>query len=221
MGLRCYDRDVAVASFRRFFRSGVSFAARYCGVFPPAHAADGPLPLAARDTGRAVSQENVELVRRLLTLWNRASAVGVEAAERSVALRELADLAGEFFDPDIEWHDQSELPGATIHHGIEGVGRHLAAAQDALDYEHTDLVELLDADPRVLAAYLASSWPIERHPGRARRLPRLHLPRRENRVRRDLREQERGPRSRGAAGVGDVAGECRACPLDLRGLGAR
>jgi ketosteroid isomerase-like protein len=77
-------------------------------------------------------------------------------------------LAGEFFDPDIEWHDQRELPGATVHHGIEEVGRHLAAAQQALDYEYTDLLELLDAEPRVLAAYRtqargrASGAPVER-----------------------------------------------------------
>ena len=99
-----------------------------------------------------MSEENVELVRRLFTLWNRASAVGVETPEQSVALRELTDLAGEVFEPDIDWHDQRELPGATIHHGIDEIGRHLAAAQEALDYEHMDLLEVLDADQRVLVA---------------------------------------------------------------------
>jgi ketosteroid isomerase-like protein len=105
-----------------------------------------------------MSEENVDLVRRLFALWNRTSAVGEEAA----------DLAGEFFDPDVEWHDQPELPGATVHHGIEEVGRHLAAAQEALDYARTDLLELLDADPRVLAGYRfhalgrASGAPVER-----------------------------------------------------------
>ena len=105
-----------------------------------------------------MSEENVELVRRLFALWNRTSGVGEEAR----------DLAGEFFDPDIEWHDQPELPGATVHHGIEEVGRHLAAAQEALDYGRTDLLELLDADPRVLAAYRihalgrGSGAPVER-----------------------------------------------------------
>ena len=105
-----------------------------------------------------MSQENVELVRRLFALWNRTSGLGEEAA----------DLAGEFFDPDVEWHDQPELPGATVHHGIEELGRHLAAAQEALDYDRTDLLEVLDADPRVLAAYSihargrASGTPVER-----------------------------------------------------------
>jgi ketosteroid isomerase-like protein len=88
-----------------------------------------------------MSQENVELVRRLFALWNRTRGVGDEALE----------LADEFFDPDVEWHDQPELPGATVHHGIEEAQRHLAAAQEALDYDRADLLELLDADPRVLA----------------------------------------------------------------------
>jgi ketosteroid isomerase-like protein len=105
-----------------------------------------------------MSQEKVKLVRRLFGLWNRTSAVGEEAP----------DLAGEFFDPNVEWHDQRELPGATVHHGIEEVLRHLAAAQEALDYARTDLLELLDADPRVLAAYRfhargrSSGAPVER-----------------------------------------------------------
>ena len=98
------------------------------------------------------------MVRRLLGFWNRTSGVGEVAA----------DLAGEFFDPDVEWHDQPELPGATVHHGIEEVGRHLAAVQEALDYDRTDLLEVLDADQRVLAAYRihargrASGAPVER-----------------------------------------------------------
>ena len=105
-----------------------------------------------------MSEENVELVRRVFTFWNRTSGVGEEAA----------DLAAEFFDPDVEWHDQPELPGATVHHGIEEVGRHLAASQEALDYDRVDLLELLDADPRVLTAYRmhargrASGVPVER-----------------------------------------------------------
>jgi ketosteroid isomerase-like protein len=104
-----------------------------------------------------MSQENVELVRRLFTLFNRTSAGEVETPDLS-----------EFFDRHIEWHDQRELPGATVHRGIEGVGRHLAAAQEALDYERADLLELLDADRRVLAAYRVhargrfSGAPVER-----------------------------------------------------------
>jgi len=105
-----------------------------------------------------MSEENVELVRRVFTLWNQASA-GEEQA---------LDIAAELFDPDVEWHDQRELPGATVHHGIEEVGQHLAASQEALDYDRADLLELLDADSRVLAGYRirargrSSGAPVER-----------------------------------------------------------
>jgi ketosteroid isomerase-like protein len=105
-----------------------------------------------------MSQENVDLVRRLFTLWNQASVLGGEAS----------DLAGEFFDADVEWHDQRELPGATVHHGIKEVEQHLATVREALDYGRADLLELLDADPRVLAAFRihargrSSGAPVER-----------------------------------------------------------
>jgi uncharacterized protein len=106
-----------------------------------------------------MSEENVELVRRVFTLWNRAAA-GEEQA---------LDIAAECFDADVEWHDQRELPGATVHHGIEEVGQHLAASQEALDYDRVDPLELLDADRRVLAAYRirargrSSGAPVERN----------------------------------------------------------
>ena len=103
-----------------------------------------------------MSQENVETVRRIYDAFGEGDfARALEEGEPD-------------FDPDVEWHDQPELPGATVHHGIEEVGRHLAAAQEALDYARTDLLELLDADPRVLAAYRfhargrASGTPVER-----------------------------------------------------------
>ena len=106
-----------------------------------------------------MSQETVELVRRVFTLWNRASA-GEEHA---------LDSAAECFDADVEWHDQRELPGATVHHGIEELGQHLTASQEALNYGRAaDLLELIDADRRVLAAYRirargrSSGAPVER-----------------------------------------------------------
>lgn len=54
---------------------------------------------------------------------------------------------------DVEWRDQRELPGATVHHGIDAVERHAAAAQDALHYDTPDLLETLDAGRCVVAAY--------------------------------------------------------------------
>jgi ketosteroid isomerase-like protein len=59
----------------------------------------------------------------------------------------------EWAHPDVAWHDQRELPGATVHHGIEEVERHLAAAREAWDYYRADLLEVIDADPSVVAVY--------------------------------------------------------------------
>src|ERR671911_513583 len=106
-----------------------------------------------------MSEENVELVRRVFTLWNRASAGEGEAL----------DIAAECFDPDIEWHDQRELPGATVHHGIEEVMRHIASAEESVHYEPAELLEILDAGPRVVAVYRihargrSSGVPVERN----------------------------------------------------------
>jgi ketosteroid isomerase-like protein len=51
-----------------------------------------------------VSQENVEIVRRAIEVFNRD---GPEAATA-------------FMDPEIEWHDMPEQPDASVHHGQEG-----------------------------------------------------------------------------------------------------
>jgi ketosteroid isomerase-like protein len=89
-----------------------------------------------------MSQENVEVVRRAHEAFNRAG-FGPENAYR---------IAAELH-PEVEWHDQRELPGATVHHGIDEVLRRLASAEESVHYDPADLLELLDADPRVLAAY--------------------------------------------------------------------
>jgi ketosteroid isomerase-like protein len=103
-----------------------------------------------------MSEENVERVRRATEVLNRRKP-GTEDFHRVALLH-----------PDVEWRDQRELPGATVHHGIEGVERHVAASQEALDYDATDLIELIDADPCVVAVHRlyargrSSGVPVER-----------------------------------------------------------
>jgi ketosteroid isomerase-like protein len=55
-----------------------------------------------------MSQENVEMVRRSIEMFNRGD---LDALFRDA-------------DPEIEWHDQPELPGATVHHGAEAAAEH-------------------------------------------------------------------------------------------------
>jgi ketosteroid isomerase-like protein len=105
-----------------------------------------------------MSQENVELVRRAHEAFNR---VGLTS---ELTYR----VAAELLDPEIEWHDQRELPGATVHHGIEEVMRHLASAEESVHYGSAHLLEILDAGSRVVAVYRihargrASGVPVER-----------------------------------------------------------
>ena len=88
-----------------------------------------------------MSQQNVEIVRAMNEAWPALSSEDVHANMTEV------------FHPDVEWHDQRELPGATVHHGIEGVERHLAASREALDYYRMELLEIIDAEPCVVAVY--------------------------------------------------------------------
>jgi ketosteroid isomerase-like protein len=92
---------------------------------------------------RAMSEENVERIRRASDALNR----------RRPGPEDFHRVATALLHPDVEWCDQRELPGATVHHGIEGVERHAAASQESLDYDATDLIELIDADPCVVAVY--------------------------------------------------------------------
>jgi ketosteroid isomerase-like protein len=91
-----------------------------------------------------MSQENVKIIRDGLTGLNAWSAS---------AGGDVHELLCKLLHQDVEWHDQSELPGASVHYGVGEVEQHLVAAREALDYEATELVELLDAGPAVLAHY--------------------------------------------------------------------
>jgi ketosteroid isomerase-like protein len=98
----------------------------------------------AEERGEAMSQENVEILRDGLTdlnAWNTSGA------------GDLRELLCKFLHQDVEWHDQRELPGASVHHGVGEVEKHLRAAREALDYETTELVEILDTSEAVLAHY--------------------------------------------------------------------
>jgi ketosteroid isomerase-like protein len=78
-----------------------------------------------------MSQENVEIVMRAIDAANRGD---LESFAKHLA-------------PDIDWHDQPELPGARIHHGHDGVLGHLrSASEDLADYhvEVKAVRELLD-----------------------------------------------------------------------------
>src|SRR5687767_9138987 len=86
--------------------------------------------LTERDTQRAMSQENVEIVRRMYDAYNRGD---FESA--------LADFA-----PDVEWSDPPDNPGGRTWHGPEGVQGALATWQGAWQDFRYEIQELIDCD---------------------------------------------------------------------------
>lgn len=68
------------------------------------HGAVGPCVRPERDTARAMSQENVEVVRRAYEAFTGG---GVEAAE-------------EFLHPEVVWEDRYDMPGASVYRGHDG-----------------------------------------------------------------------------------------------------
>ena len=59
-----------------------------------------------------MSQENVETIRdgvSGLNAWNVSGA------------GDIHELLSGLLHEDVEWHDQTELPGASVHHGVREV----------------------------------------------------------------------------------------------------
>jgi ketosteroid isomerase-like protein len=79
-----------------------------------------------------MSQENVELVRRILERFGKTGKP------------DLSDL-----DPGIEIHDH-ELPDSQIHHGHDGFMRSIEDWESAWDDYSFDLEEVIDAGDRVV-----------------------------------------------------------------------
>src|SRR5918995_7216396 len=71
-----------------------------------------------RDTGNAVSQENVELVRRLY------AELASEGSTQEFEQRMSDDALGRFLDPEIEWVPVTEsLLAVDSYRGFDGVRR--------------------------------------------------------------------------------------------------
>jgi limonene-1,2-epoxide hydrolase len=88
-----------------------------------------------------MSQENVEIVRRMIDAFNRAD----------------SGTAIQHFTPDIDWHDQRELPGAQVHHGHAGVLEHLrSVTEDMADY-HVDVKAAHEVADKIIVRALVSA----------------------------------------------------------------
>lgn len=79
-----------------------------------------------------MSEERVELVRRSIERFNSGDLDG--------ALRDA--------DPEVEWPDLRELPGATVHHGREAAAEHLRSVLRAVPGCHVETEKLVDLGHR-------------------------------------------------------------------------
>jgi ketosteroid isomerase-like protein len=83
--------------------------------------------LRLRDTGRAMSRENVELVRRAYEEFGRT--------------RQAPSSA---LDPEIEWHTAADLPDSGVHHGHVGVAALIQEWVKSFEDFRTDVDEFID-----------------------------------------------------------------------------
>jgi ketosteroid isomerase-like protein len=84
-----------------------------------------------------MSQENVEIVRRVLGLWN---AGGVEPKRRP-----------EFFDPEIRMDLRGRKINPAVYEGYEGLDRFVSEVAEVWAQFSVELGELIDADPHVVS----------------------------------------------------------------------
>ena len=87
-----------------------------------------------RDTAWAMSEENVEVVRR-----------GYEH------FAQTGEADATIYSPDVEWHSAAEDPNAEPFHGVEGVRRLIQEVRESLDGFRTEPFEYLDGGDFVVA----------------------------------------------------------------------
>jgi ketosteroid isomerase-like protein len=78
-----------------------------------------------------MSQENVEVVRRLVEALNA---------------RDLDTYYVEFFDPEVEYQTSREDPDAATHRGRQAYQRYLEQWLESFDGLHIDVEEYIDVD---------------------------------------------------------------------------
>ena len=89
-----------------------------------------------------MSQENVEIVRRILGRWN-AGGVG-------------PDRYPEFFDPEVRMDLRGRQINPAVYDGYEGLNRFASDVGEVWDRFSIELVDLIDADSQVVSVMQAT-----------------------------------------------------------------
>jgi ketosteroid isomerase-like protein len=87
-----------------------------------------------------VSRDNTEIVRLAVDAFNK---------------RDLESVVG-YFAPNIDWHDQRELPGARVHHGPDSVLAHFRSVMEDIVAYHFDLKTARERGDQVVICALIS-----------------------------------------------------------------
>ena len=90
-----------------------------------------------------MSQENVEIVRRVLELWNEGGVV-------------VRDRRPEFFDPEFQMDLRGRKINPAVYDGYEGLDRFGSDVDEVWDQFSIELLELIDADPHVVTVFEAT-----------------------------------------------------------------
>jgi ketosteroid isomerase-like protein len=93
-----------------------------------------------RDTGWAMSQENVEIVRRGYEVQNSLGRTGPDFVDPE-------QVAPDFWarlDPSVEWYDREELPDATVYRGPEGAKEFFRKTQQLFAEARWEPQEFID-----------------------------------------------------------------------------
>jgi ketosteroid isomerase-like protein len=86
-------------------------------------------------------QGNVEVGRHSMDAFNRAD----------------MEAAMQHFATDVDWHDQSELPGAQVHHGHAGVLGHLRSTVEGMADYHAEVKAAREIRDQVIVRALVSA----------------------------------------------------------------
>jgi len=104
-----------------------------------------------------MSQENVELVRRVFEALERSMDAYRNDPRSLITSMEAGDLPSEineslsFLGPDAEWHPPREDPDSTPKRGREAIVAYLEQWLDVWEDWRTEPEELLDAGDKVIA----------------------------------------------------------------------